>query len=218
MGNHGFSLIEAFLIFLILWIAVALLMPVYESAYYHRIVAGCQVNLKEIGWAYRSWGDDHGGKFPMEISQANGGTKESAASGNAVTSFQIISNELKSPRFLICPADRGRRAAANFSTGLTGANISYFVDVDVRTNDSWMYLAGDDNLAFEGVPVKSGLLILTTNELSDWRTVRMEYIGLRHIKFGNLVYADGHLGQEHDGYFGSYLDRMTTATNRLAIP
>jgi len=69
-----------------------------------------------------------------------------------------MSNELKTPKILYCPADKGRTAATNFQTGFNNENVSYFVSLEANTNTSHALLSGDANFAIGGVPVKPGLL------------------------------------------------------------
>ena len=64
----------------------------------------CVNNLKQIGLAVRMWAMDHKDVFPSD--------------------FLSISNELNTPKILVCPGDTGRRAAATFGT-FTDANCSY---------------------------------------------------------------------------------------------
>ena len=39
----------------------------------------CENNLKQVGLAYTIWAEDNGGKYPMQLSETNGGTMECAA-------------------------------------------------------------------------------------------------------------------------------------------
>jgi prepilin-type processing-associated H-X9-DG protein len=219
---QAFTLFELVLVILVAVLISAILSSIslteYQAVRQHKLRLECENNLKQISWGFQRWSNEHNGKFPMEIAEADGGTKESAGRGNAVPSFQILSNELKNPGFLICPADKTRVAATNFSSNFAGENISYFVGVDATTNNSWIFLSGDDDFVIDGVPVKSGLLEISTNGYSDWWKIPIDYTGSRHNQSGNIVFADGRMGHTHDGYFGGYLSQTGVATNRLAIP
>src|SRR4051812_21294533 len=63
----------------------------------------CPSNQKQVGLALRMWAIDHEDKYPMQMAATEGGTRESAVAGLALPSFSIISNELNSPKVLICP-------------------------------------------------------------------------------------------------------------------
>ena len=64
----------------------------------------CVNNLKQIGLAVRTWALDNNDIFP--------------------TNFLCMSNELSTPKILVCPADTNRVSADSFSS-FTDANSSY---------------------------------------------------------------------------------------------
>ncbi len=70
-----------------------------------------------------------------------------------------------------------------------------------------MALTGDDNFEIGGVPVKSGLLEVSTKTPIAWTAVRHKFAG-------NLALADGSVQQVTQGGLRAAL----AATNRLAIP
>jgi len=154
----------------------------------------------------------------MEISAIDGGAMELAATGNAVATYQILSNELKTPTILICPTDKTRSAATNFTTGFTARNITYFVGVDANTNYPRIFLSGDDNLVVNDVPVKSGLLELSTNKTADWYKIPVDWAESRHYPGGMIGFADGEVRETYYGSLRQYLSETGVATNRLAIP
>jgi competence protein ComGC len=83
----------------------------------------CVNNLKQVSLAYWIWAGDNNGRYPMEVSATNGGTMEFAMAGDVVKTFQIMSNELSTPKVLYCPYDSQRTNAAHFET-LMAKNIS----------------------------------------------------------------------------------------------
>ena len=105
---------------------------------------------------YRLWEGDNNDKYPMAVSVTNGGAMELVATGNVAACFQVMSNELSTPKILICPEDTHRDSCNQFCQGFNNSNISYFVGLDV-TNETnpQMFLSGDDNFAIGGIPVKS---------------------------------------------------------------
>jgi hypothetical protein len=128
--NHpvrAFTLFELTLVTLVVILVLAILYSIsltqYRAVKQHKLRLQCEINLTEIGSAFIRWSNDHNGKFPMQVAGMDGGTKESVATGNAVPSFQVLSNQLQNPGFLICPADRTRVPATNFCSNFTGANI-----------------------------------------------------------------------------------------------
>ena len=98
--------------------------------------------------------------------------------------WQMMSNELSTPKILLCPADTRPYCATNFSTGFSDANISYFVNLDAVETYPQMILIGDDNLLVDGKPVQPGILNLWTNTTIAWTKDR-------HHGVGNIGMADG---------------------------
>jgi len=171
----------------------------------------CINNLKQIGLSYRLWAGDNNDKYPMELSVTNGGTLGLADGRNAWINFFVMSNELSTPRVLICPEDPDRQPpATNFSTQLAG-HISYFVGLDASLNFPRALLSGDDNFEIGGVPAKSGLLEISSNTPIAWTTAR-------HNLCGNIGIADGSAQRLNTDGLQNTLNQTGLATNRLAIP
>jgi prepilin-type N-terminal cleavage/methylation domain-containing protein len=148
--NRALTLTEVLVVIFVIAVAVALLLPALAAAKRKSARIGCVSNLKQIGIAYRLWEGDHGDKYPMAVSVTNGGAMELVATGNVAACFQVMSNELSTPKILLCPEDTHRTYAANFTTGFSGANISYFISADAVETYPQTILDGDDNLLVDG--------------------------------------------------------------------
>jgi prepilin-type processing-associated H-X9-DG protein len=91
----------------------------------------CIDNLRQLGQAFQLWGFEHQDSVPWNLSVAQGGTRPIAGtkSGNPYREFSVLSNELISPKILLCPNDerRNAHAADNWSTSPAGGflNLSY---------------------------------------------------------------------------------------------
>jgi prepilin-type processing-associated H-X9-DG protein len=102
---------------------------------------GCVNNLKQIGLAFRTWAIDNNGPFPFNVSTNTGGTMEFCAVGsdgfdnNAALHFQVMSNELSTPRILVCPKDESRKPASEFRN-LQAINVSYRLHSGTNLNES----------------------------------------------------------------------------------
>ena len=102
---------------------------------------GCVNNLKQIGLAFRTWAIDNDGQFPFNVSTNAGGTMEFCARGsdgfdsNAALHFQVMSNELSTPRILVCPKDPSRKPAVGFAS-LEASNVTYRVHSGTNLNES----------------------------------------------------------------------------------
>lgn len=147
----------------------------------------------------------------MGISVTNGGSMESVAMGNAAYTFQVMSNELSTPKVLYCPEDKVHIVTSNFG-GLSNSNISYFINATL-TNDMnpQAILVGDSDLTLGGKLLKPGLVALWTNDPVAWSTTR-------HNKYGNIGLADGSVQSTTIGSLHRYFTEAGLATNRLAIP
>lgn len=180
----------------------------------------CVNNLKQVGLAYRLWAGDNDNKYPMEVSVTNGGTMELIADGkNAWLNFLVMSNELSTPKILICPADAERFPPATNFTSELAWKISYFVGLDADEDHPQMFLSGDGNFAISNVPVKSGVLELSTNMAAYWLDVPVDWTDTRHKpRLGNIGFADGSARETYFYSLRNALYQTGVATNRLAIP
>jgi type II secretory pathway pseudopilin PulG len=208
--NSALTLIEV----LVVICTIALLAVIFLSSFFavrqKAARVNCVNNLKRIGIAYRVWEGNHNDKYPMEVSVTNGGVKELVLSEDASAIFRVMSNEFATPEILICPADTGRVAATNFTSDLNG-KISYFANVDANETYPETFLCGDDNFAVGGIPVKSGLLELSSNTSVTWTAVRHKFMG-------NIGLADGSVMGISSSLLSQQLQQPSNFTNRLAIP
>jgi hypothetical protein len=205
-------MVEVLVVITALLIIAAVLLPALAVAKRRTSKLGCVSCLKQIGLAYRVWEGDNGDKYPMQVSVTNGGAMELIATGNVAAVFEVMSNELTTPKLLICPEDAHRVRATNFSVGFNNSHISYFVGLDASTNFPQSFLSGDDNFAINGSPAKSGLLELSTNVSADWTEARHKY------QTGNIGFEDGSVQGTYYYSLRVYLHQTGVATNRLALP
>jgi competence protein ComGC len=222
-SNAAMTLVEVLVVIAILILLAAVLIPRFIAANSRPQTISCANNVKQILLSYRIWAEDNGGKFPMEVSVANGGTRELIARGDVISAFQVVSNELVNPRILHCPYDADHSIfplppgplflnsiATNFSGNLKN-HISYFIGLDANTNHLNVFLSGDDNFEIGGLPVKSGLLELPANSPIAWTAAR-------HHFAGNIGLANGSVQQVTTNGLRQLLQQSDLPINRLAIP
>jgi prepilin-type processing-associated H-X9-DG protein len=193
-----------------------MLLPALSAAERKRDKIGCVNQLKQMGSAFRIWEGDNRDKYPMGLAATNGGAMEFAALGNAEAIFQTMSNELSTPRILVCPADKGRWPALSFRSPLTSSNLSYFINPDSNEANPQDIMTGDDNLEIRRVRVRPGLLTLSANTPIAWSADR-------HGFSGNLGMADGSCQSAtcsglSNYLFNSFLSSTNAVSLRLAIP
>jgi competence protein ComGC len=210
-SNHALTQIEVLVIIAVAGVLICLALAWLFQAKRRAGSICCNCNLKQVGLAFKMWEDDHGGKFPMQTSVTNGGTMEMTDGRSVWIDFAVMSNELSTPIILVCPADKSRLCATNFAVGFNNANVSYFVGLDASESQPEMFLSGDDNFAIDGVPVKSGLLELSTNLPVAWTDAR-------HKSSGNIGIVDGSVQQILTANLQEALYQTGLATNRLALP
>jgi competence protein ComGC len=209
--------IDVLVIVAVLVVMAALLLPALAAAKRKSARINCISNVKQIGIAFRLWEGDNKDKYPMAVSVTNGGAMELAATGNVAACFQVMSNELCTPRILLCPEDTRRTYATNFSIGFSDANISYFISLDAAEMYPQMILDGDDNLLVDGKPVQPGILNLRTGTAIAWTKDR-------HHGVGNIGMADGSAQQVTGDGLNSAVVSSTSdtptnnATSRWLIP
>jgi hypothetical protein len=118
----------------------AMLLPALAAAKHKAQVINSMNNLKQISVAIRVWEGDNAGKYPWNVSQANGGVQEvcgTDADGfekNPVAVFMVMSNELFTPKILVCPDDPQKVPASDFAS-LTANNISYELRTGPNVNE-----------------------------------------------------------------------------------
>ena len=205
------TMVEVLVVIVVLAVVAAVLLPVLAARKCRCMRISCDSVLRQTDLSYRVWAGDNNDKYPMQVSVTNGGAMELVATGNVAAVFEVMSNELSTPKVLICPQDTKSIMATNFGRGFNDSNISYFVGLDADQTNPQMLLSGDDNFAVGGIPVKSGLLLLATNAPVSWTAAR-------HVRQGNIGLADGSVQQLTTDGLQQALQRTGVATNRLAIP
>jgi hypothetical protein len=189
-------------------VVINCLPPLYKARRpAHRL--NCVNNLKQVGTAFRLWSGDHGDLYPMQVSTNAGGALESAERGEVCHVFQALSNELTTPKLLLCPSDQ-RRALGTFGS-LSNANLSYFIGLNASETEAASWLTGDHNLMLNGKEVGPGIANPTNGQAIGWTSNR-------HVDSGNLGLADGSVQQLTSRSLTALLATNTPATTRLAIP
>ena len=205
----AFSLMELIiLVGLVAVIAVILLPAIAHRGHRHHGAPRikCINNLKNVGLAYRIYATDNNDRFPTSFLASNA---VSLASVQITEVFQSLSNELSTPKIIICPADSKRVEASSF-TNLTVKNISYFASLTADETTPYVFLGGDRNFQVNGKPA-AGLLPLTTNTAVSWSKDI-------HNEQGNLVMSDGSVQQMSNSRLALAIRDQGIATNNLIFP
>lgn len=168
----------------------------------------CVNNLKQTGLAFRIWEGDNGDRYPMAVPGTNGGSIDFLTGPNAFRTFQMMSNELSTPKVLICPSD-SRDAATNWNS-FGNSNLSFFVGVDATETNASMILSGDRNIT-NATAIRNGLLALTTKRLAGWTSDM-------HNRVGNILLADGSVQQVGISGLQNLIANTGVVTNWVQMP
>ncbi len=134
-GGSGLAIagfVTGYASLLVTFVMLGLLLPALSSAKTKAQRISCVSNLKQIGMSFRLWSMDNKDRFPFNVPAKEGGTLESCArdaegfDANSWRHFQVMSNELNTPKILVCPDDRSKSAALSFAD-LGAGNVSYQV-------------------------------------------------------------------------------------------
>ncbi|MFZ0826216.1 MAG: prepilin-type N-terminal cleavage/methylation domain-containing protein [Verrucomicrobiia bacterium] len=196
----AFSLVELLVVIAIIGILAALLLPALAQAQARARRIECVGNLKQIGLAAHLFANEHGGKFPTQVSTNDEGSLEFVTAGYQIFDqsfyfsyqhFRPLAEGLVTPKPLACPADLQRWPATNFNQ-FNNWNLSYEIGLVAYPVNPNAILACDRDLPADLPPHRRGIVHIPTV------APRPQWDGLHYKKLGNILFSDGHVEESYN--------------------
>jgi hypothetical protein len=200
----AFTRAELLAVLAVLAVLTLVVLPALANSRSRSARVICANNLRQIGVAFQLWGNEHFDELPQEVSPSDGGTKQHPLAANVWFHLAWISNELASPKILLCSSDTGQ-FARDFTADPTGGYLhpnfanratSYFLGYNdpYFANNPNAAIAGDRNITTTGgvagcsrfntalrIPLPASAGVQWTREL--------------HGDAGNVLTGDGRVQQ-----------------------
>jgi type II secretory pathway pseudopilin PulG len=205
-SRRAFTLLELMVIATVMCVLLALLIPATVKGIAKQKRIGCVSRLKDMGLSYRIFATDNHDLFPWQLIT---NAPPAKTFDDALRHYLAISNELSTPKILVCPSDT-RKAAADW-VSLSRTNLSYFVSLDSAETYPRSILVGDRNVTTNGVRIGSGIVDMAGQTNVAWD-------GAMHRFQGNAAMGDGSVQQLSVARFREQMRNSGQASSKWAVP
>ena len=192
MRSHkkAFTLIELLVVIAIIAILASLLLPALARSKAKARRINCVNNWKQTALAFRAWAVDNKGKLPWNVAVKDGGSMNSPDWSDH---FRFASNDLATPKILICPSDPAKKPGTNWVNLDGDQNMSCFIGILSTEEHPETIMLGDRN-----VTGGDGGLDPTWNKFMG-SSIDAAWDKTIHVEQGNIALADGSVQEVKKG-------------------
>jgi prepilin-type processing-associated H-X9-DG protein len=212
-GHQGFTRLELLMILGVLGLLAALVPPALANNKQRSERLICLNNLRQIGQAFHEWGTEHAGRLPFRTPYCEGGLMPfgcdagvfvppwlvAGYQNNVWFQYLSLSNELRTPKILVCPSDTAKSAANHWGGspgGLANPNyqnraVSYIVALDAFPDDKDALVSGDRNIRPSSISGSCSSGVSPCRTLIFGGPLTFGLTSAIHVDAGNFLFYDG---------------------------